>query len=293
MRTSNPPITRRSFLAGAGSLAASSSLGAIRGRSVLSRDGRDAIAVAVTTSIADTGVLSPLHAAFETTHDETVNAVIGGTGRNLRSGERGDVSVVMAHAPELERAFVSAGHGVARERFVEGSFSIVGPPDDPAGIKGADQVSAAFAAIADAESPFVSRGDGSGTHHAERACWAATGIDPAAVDPAGQWYREIGQGMGETLVHADQLEAYCLSVRETYRASRNTRSLVELLSIEDVRDGTLLQNPYSLIRVSPDRHPQLEHDRARAYIDFCTGPEGRSIIDSFSVDGRSVFSLAE
>jgi len=293
MRTSNSPIARRRFLAGAGSLAVSGSFGVIRGRSVLSRDGREAIAVAVTTSIADTGVLSPLHAAYETAHDETVNAVIGGTGRNLRSGERGDVSVVMAHAPELEREFVSAGYGVARERFVEGSFSIVGPDADPAGIAGCHRVSEAFAAIADSEATFVSRGDQSGTHHAERACWAAAGIDPGAVDPTGQWYREIGQGMGETLVHADQIEAYCLSVRETYRASRRARSLVELLSIEVARDGTLLQNPYSLIHVSPDRHPELDHDRARAYLDFCTGPEGRSIISSYSVDGRSVFSLAE
>ena len=169
------------------------------------------LTLATTTSTNDSGLLDAILPDFEAQTGADVEVVAVGTGAALKLGEDGNADVLLVHARAQEDAFMDAGHGVRREDVMYNDFVIVGPPDDPAGIQGMDDAAAAFAQIAAAEAPFVSRGDDSGTHTKEKAIWAAAG-----VEPAGEWYVSAGQGMGAVLTMADEMNAYTLSDRATY-----------------------------------------------------------------------------
>ena len=169
--------------------------------------------LATTTSTEDSGLLDAILPDFEEQTGITVEVVAVGTGQALSLGESGDADVLLVHARAREDAFMEAGHGTRREDVMYNDFVILGPPEDPAGIAGMEDAGAAFAAIAAAEAPFVSRGDDSGTHTKEKAIWEVAG-----VEPAGDWYISAGQGMGAVLTMADEELAYTLSDRATYLA---------------------------------------------------------------------------
>lgn len=239
--------------------------------------------VAVTTSTYDAGVLDPLHEAFEERFGVRVRTVAGGTGENLRLGERGDVDCVMAHAPSLEAAFLESGHGINRRDFVRGDFVVAGPAEDPAGIAGVERAAEAFARIAEHETTFVSRGDDSGTHLKERRIWERAGIEPA-----GEWYLETGQGMGDTLVAADRRGAYLLSVRGNYRRMRDRLALDPFVEGPIAGGDPSLDNPYGIIAINPAIH-DVAYDLAMAYVGFLTSPEGQAIVGEYTVDDRRLF----
>ena len=259
-----------------------------------------ALTVAVTTSTYDAGVLDPLHEAFEERFGVRVRTVVGGTGENIRAGERGDVDCVMAHAPPLEAAFLEAGRGINRRNFVRGDFVIAGPAEDPAGISegssdpsgsrtasgddGVEDAATAFARIAEREATFVSRGDDSGTHVKERAVWARAGIEPG-----GEWYLETGQGMGDTLVAADRRGAYLLTVRGNYRRMRDRLALESFVEGPITGGDPSLDNPYGIIAVNPAIHETVDHQLTMAYIGFLTSPEGQAIVEEYTVDGQRLF----
>ncbi|HEY5576970.1 MAG TPA: substrate-binding domain-containing protein [Deferrimonas sp.] len=235
--------------------------------------------MSTTTSTENSGLLSVLLPPFEGKCGCKVDVVAVGTGKALKLGETGDVDVVFVHARKLEDKFVANGFGVDRRDVMYNDFVIVGPPDDPAGVRKTRSAPEAFRTVSSKGAPFISRGDESGTHQKEKEIWAAAGIVPRSA-----WYIEAGQGMGEVLTMADQKRGYALSDRGTYLAYRKKTDLVVL------RQGdNTLWNPYGIIAVNPVKHPHVEYDLALRLIDFVTGPEGRSLIAGYVVDGERLF----
>jgi tungstate transport system substrate-binding protein len=199
--------------------------------------------LATTTSVRDSGLLDELLPLFSERTGIRVKTIAVGTGAALRMGSEGNVDVLLTHAPEAERELVASGALVSRRPFMENHFAIVGPPDDPAGVRTADSAAAAFRRIAEANQPYASRGDDSGTHKRERALLRAAGLDPA-----GGWevFHQTGSGMGLTLQVAGQRRAYALSDIGPFLAYRQRIGL-EALS----RPGPELRNVYSVLRVNP------------------------------------------
>jgi tungstate transport system substrate-binding protein len=241
-----------------------------------------AVVLATTTSTQDTGLLDVLVPAFERASGVTVKTIAVGTGAALAMGERGDADVLLVHAPSAEDAFMAKGRGVSRALVMHNGFIVVGPANDPAHVKGAAGAGAAFAAIARAGSPFVSRGDDSGTNIKELALWRA-----AAVTPDGPWYVKTGSGMADTLHVASQKGAYALSDDGTYLSQRATLSLVPL-----VTDGPDLRNVYHVIVVKPLEGRVSNERGAQAFATFVTSPQGQQIIAQFGRErfGRPLFT---
>lgn len=238
------------------------------------------LVLATTTSTYDSGLLDAILPDFETAYDAEVEVIAVGTGQALALGEAGDVDVLLVHAREREDAFVAEGYGVNRQDVMVNDFVILGPATDPAGIAGLEDVTAALQEIAGSQSIFVSRGDDSGTHFREQALWAATGIEPA-----GEWYLSVGQGMGGTLTVADQEQAYTLSDRGTYLA-RWAEGIDLVVLVEG--DERLL-NPYGVIAVNPERHPSVDAELANAFITWLTSPSTQAVINNFTVGGEQLF----
>jgi len=240
---------------------------------------QDVITVASTTSTENSGLFEHILPLFEAKTGIAVRVVAQGTGQALETGRRGDADVVFVHARALEDAFVAEGQGVRRFDVMYNDFVIVGPGDDPAGVRAADAAAAAMAAIAEARAPFASRGDDSGTHAAERALWAAAG-----VEPHGAWYLSTGSGMGATLNTAAQVPAYALADRGTWLSFRNRGPL------EIVHEGDpILFNPYGVILVNPARHAHVKAVMGQAFIDWLVSDEGQAAIAGFAVDGEPLF----
>ena len=238
--------------------------------------------MSTTTSTENSGLLSVLLPPFEKKYGCKVDVIAVGTGKALKLGEAGDVDVVFVHARTLEDKFVASGFGVNRRDVMYNDYVVVGPPDDPAGVGKTQTAPEAFRAISSKGSPFISRGDESGTHVKEKEIWASAGIVPK-----GAWYIEAGQGMGEVLTMAAQKRGYALADRGTYIAFRKKTDLVVL------RQGdSNLWNPYGIIAVNPVKFPHAKYDLALKLIDFVTGPEGRSLISGFKADGEQLFFVS-
>jgi tungstate transport system substrate-binding protein len=225
--------------------------------------------LATTTSTQDSGLLDELVPKFEDESGCSVKTIAVGSGEALELGEKGNADVLLVHSPESEQEYMDGGHGVTREAVMHNDFIVVGPQDDPAGIKGADSAAEAFTGIAKAEAPFASRADESGTNTKELSLWEAAGIEPK-----GSWYIETGQGMGETLTIASQKQAYTLSDRGTYLATDNLD--LDLL----VEGGKDLLNPYHVIVVKADG---TNRACAQDFSDWITSPETQDDIGSFGV----------
>jgi tungstate transport system substrate-binding protein len=241
-----------------------------------------ALILATTTSTQDSGLLDVLIPLFEAESGYTVQTVAVGTGQALKMGEEGNADVLLVHAPESEQEFMSNGFGRERAAVMHNDFIIVGPPSDPAGIKGMVSALDALTNIHEAGSTFISRGDDSGTHKKELGLWG-----DAEFDPQGQaWYLETGQGMGATLIVASEKNAYILTDRGTYLATRQNLELDILLE----GDPPLL-NPYHVMTVNPDKWPNVNHEGALAFYKFMISPEIQKVIAEFGVEkyGQPLF----
>lgn len=239
------------------------------------------LTLATATTAHDSGLLGALTPGFERAFGATVKTVVRGTGGALRTARSGDCDVVLVHARPLEDEFLRDGHGVNRRSVMVNDFLVVGPPGDPAGAAGRDPV-AAFRAVADAEATFLSRGDRSGTHVRERRLW-----DEAGIDPSGSWYRETGQGMGNTLVAAAKTDAYTLTDRGTFLTVNDGGGLAAHVDRGIDDPPPLLRNEYAVIPVNPARR-DVAYPLALAYVGYLTGP-ARSRIDEFRVAGDRAF----
>ncbi|RJX35917.1 MAG: tungsten ABC transporter substrate-binding protein [Desulfarculus sp.] len=238
------------------------------------------LVLATTTSTANSGLLDVLIPAFSKASGVTVHYMPVGTGKALAIARACDADVVLVHAPDREKRFVAQGFGVDRRPLAHNYFVLLGPPSDPAKIKGL-AVAEALRRLAQAKAPFLSRGDNSGTYIKERALWKAAGVK---TDWPG--YKEGGRGMGAILTMADELKAYTLSDIGTYRKYKSVGKigLAELVSNQD-----LLKNPYSVMMVNPARCPKVKIKQARALLDFLTGPQGQRIIADFRAGGQPLF----
>ncbi len=230
--------------------------------------------LATTTSTQDSGLLDYLLPGFEDEYNAQVEVIAVGTGQAMALGEDGNADVLLVHDRSREDAFMDASHGVRREDVMYNDFVIVGPASDPAGIQGMGKAGRAFTRIAEAEAPFVSRGDDSGTHGKEKAIWAGPGIEPA-----GDWYISAGQGMGAVLTMADEQQAYTLSDRATYLA--RTLEGTDLLIL--VQGDPILFNPYGVIAVNPDKSPQINNELANQFIDWLISLSSQEKIAEFGV----------
>ena len=240
------------------------------------------IVVASTTSTQDSGLFGSILPKFKAKTGIDVKVVAQGTGQALDTGKRGDADVVLVHAKAQEEKFVAEGFGAKRYDVMYNDFVVIGPKADPAKITGGKDVLAAFKAINDKASPFVSRGDKSGTHAAELALWKAAGLDPAAAKPA--WYREIGQGMGAALNTAGGMGAYVLSDRGTWLSFKN-RGDLEIVVEGDKR----LFNQYGIMLVNPAKHAHVKKDLGQQFIDWIVSAEGQDAIRSYTINGLQLF----
>ncbi|MGI9488012.1 MAG: substrate-binding domain-containing protein [Geminicoccaceae bacterium] len=246
----------------------------------------------VTTSTENSGLLAHLIEAFKAEHDIEVRAVTAGSGAVLNLAARGDVDIVLVHSPEDEEAFIEKGYGVDRRRVMRNRFVIVGPEADPAGVRDSMGVATAFAALAASRSLFLSRGDDSGTHRAERRIWREAGLDPVKESGSEQskgWYRVSGSGQGATLNIAVNTEAYTLTDEATWATFGNPGNLETLFADDESTHDPLLDNVYSIIRVNPGRHPGLNAKDALSLADWLTSKAGQAAILSFKAGGRSLF----
>lgn len=235
--------------------------------------------LATTTSTENSGLLAELLPPFEQANKCQVDVIAVGTGKAIKLGENGDVDVVMVHARNKEDKFVADGYGVDRRDVMYNDFVILGPANDPAGIKEVIDVAAAMAKIAVTQSTFVSRGDDSGTHSREKQLWQAAGITPD-----GDWYLEAGRGMGEVIVMAGERQGYTLSDRGTYLA------FLEKTELQVVGEGDArLFNPYGVIMINPERHPHVNVALAKKFIDYLSSKQARSVITGYRRGGEQLF----
>ncbi|HXF88464.1 MAG TPA: substrate-binding domain-containing protein [Xanthobacteraceae bacterium] len=241
------------------------------------------IVVASTTSTQDTGFFGYLLPLFKKNIGIEVRVVAQGTGQALDTGRRGDADVVFVHAKPLEEKFVADGFGVRRFPVMYNDFVLVGPQSDPAGVKGSKDIAASLRAIKTKGSPFISRGDRSGTHAAELALWKNAGIEIPGKDK-GPWYKEIGQGMGAALNAAAASDAYVLSDRGTWISFKNKANLVIV-----VEGDKRLLNQYGVILVNPARHPHVKKELGQAFIDWLVSPAGQKAIQDFKINGQQLF----
>ena len=236
-----------------------------------------------TTSTLNSGLYDVLLPAFTQTSGIKVRVVAVGSGQALRNAENCDGDLVLAHAPENEKAFMAKGFGARRLELMQNRFVLLGPADDPAKIKDSVTVTAALRAIAETEARFLSRGDDSGTHTRERRLWAEAGIDLTAA--SGSWYLEAGQGMGASINLAVQLEAYLLSDISTWLAFGNKAD--HRLLYEDNSDSLL--NRYSVLTVNPAHCPFVNQGGANQFADWLSSIEGQQQIAAFTLDGQQMF----
>src|SRR5436309_14948271 len=215
------------------------------------------VLLATPTSTRDAGLLDSLIPVFERTNGYRVKVIAVGSGQALAMGRRGDADVVLSHAPEAERALVDSGYFVSRRLVMHNDFLFVGPPGDPAGLRGMTDPVAALQRIAQREASFVSRGDQSGTHQMEQKLWRVAGIRPPG---AGGWYTESGHGMGETLQMTDQKRAYTITDRATYLAWRDKLQLVPV-----VEGDPRLYNVYHVLELNPKNAPRINLPGGRAF----------------------------
>jgi tungstate transport system substrate-binding protein len=237
------------------------------------------ITVASTTSTEQSGLFGHILPMFQEKTGIAVRVIAQGTGQALETGRRGDADVVFVHARAAEEKFVAEGSGVKRHDVMYNDFVIVGPEEDPAGIKGGNDAVAALRKIAASGATFASRGDDSGTHKAELSLWMKTG-----VEPSGDWYRELGAGMGATLNTSAEMPAYTLTDRATWLAFENRRG------IDIVVEGDpSLFNQYGVILVNPDKHPHVQAKQGQAFIGWLLSPEGQQAIAEYEIGGQQLF----
>jgi tungstate transport system substrate-binding protein len=239
--------------------------------------------IASTTSTQNSGLFDILIPAYEksTQYGMTVEVIAVGTGKAMRIAKKGEADMLFVHDPFREEKFVAEGYGVNRRAVMHNAFVIVGPAKDPAGIKGTKKATEALDLIAETGSPFVSRGDDSGTNIKELDLW-----DDAGINPKGKgWYFETGEKMGDTLLIASQKKAYTLTDIGTFL---NYEKKVDLSVL--MQGDPALKNLYSVIAVNPDRFPNVRYREAMDFIAYVTSPEGQTVIAKYVKHGTRLFT---
>ncbi len=232
------------------------------------------IILATTTSTQDSGLLDVLVPQFEKKTGFRVKTIAVGSGQAMAMGQRGEADVLLVHSPDAEKKFVAEAFGINRRLVMHNDFIVVGPPQDPAAIKGAKSAGEVFQKIATGNFSFTSRGDNSGTHAQEKKLWKAAGVNPEGQ----KWYQQTGLGMGQTLNVAAEKKAYVLADRATYLALKKSLGL----AILSEGDSALL-NVYHVIEVNPAKFPKVNAPGARAFAQYLVSKEAQELIATFGV----------
>lgn len=264
----------------------------------------ETIKMSTTTSTRDSGLLDYLLPLFTKDTGITVQVIAKGTGAAIRDGSDGNVDVIFVHDPDREKKFVADGWGTKRYEVMHNDFVVVGSPKDPAGVKGMKDVTAALKKIADKGTPFVSRGDDSGTHAKELGLWKLTGLPMVKTEqkvsaggkektvtfeaPQGSWYLSIGQGMGKTLFMAEEKEGYALSDRGTFIAQKYGKKPPTSLEIMVEGDKGLF-NPYGIIPVNPAKYPHAKVKEATQFAEWLVSEKGQQLIARYKLEGQQLF----
>ena len=264
------------------------------------------IKMSTTTSTQASGLLDVLLPQLEKDTGIQVKVIAKGTGAAIRDGIDGNVDVIFVHAKAREEEFVKDGYGTKRYAVMHNDFVILGPADDPAKVKGTANAPEALKKIADSEALFISRGDDSGTHTKEQALWQKTGLqlekitntivkkgkeqEISFVHPAGsgEWYLSIGQGMGKTIMFADEKQAYTLADRGTYIKYKFGRDVPVELDILCESDP-LLANPYGIIPINPQKHPHVKNMLAEEFAQWLVSDRGQAVIADYRLLGKQLF----
>jgi len=237
-------------------------------------NGDNELVLGATTSVQDSGLLDELVRAFEDVSDYDVKPIVGGSGQTLETARQGEFDVILTHSPADEDKFVADGEGRDKRIVMRNFFLIAGPEDDPAGVKGVVTLSEAFQRIGSGEHRFISRGDNSGTHRREVSIWEDIGIQPTGQP----WYEESSTGQGQNLLVASDKVAYTLADSSTFTVFKERVDLQPLV--------TDMDNPniYSVIRISTDKHPNVNSAGAIAWVEFLTSVAGQCLIADFGVE---------
>jgi tungstate transport system substrate-binding protein len=239
------------------------------------------IVVSSTTSTEQSGLFGYLLPIFEKKAGIQVKVVAVGTGQALDIGRRGDADVVFVHDKPAEEKFVEEGHSTQRNEVMYNDFVLIGPKADPAKIGGGKDIQAGLQKIASTQTPFISRGDKSGTHAAELRYWKGAGVE---VSPSSSWYKETGSGMGPALNTASAMNGYILSDRATWLTFKNRGDLVIL-----VQGDPKLFNQYGVMLVNPVKYPQVKKAEGQAFIDWLISKDGQDTIAGYKVGGEQLF----
>lgn len=241
----------------------------------------DEMKMAVTTSFHNSGLSEVLLPAIKEDLGLDVQLLVVGTGQALRLGEAGDVDAILVHSKKAEEAFLAAGNGIHRREIMYNDFVFIGPKDDPAGVRAADNAAGALKKIADARAAFVSRGDDSGTHKKELSLWQAAGLDAGEFD---EWYRAVGAGMGAALNTASGMSAYIMADRASWLNFGNKGDL-ELLFAGDA----VLFNQYAYLPVNPEKYDHVKADLAMRLEGWLVSDRAKLLIDSYKINGETLF----
>jgi tungstate transport system substrate-binding protein len=268
--------------------------------------GEKIIKMSTTTSTQASGLLDVLLPDLEKETGIKVKVIAKGTGAAIRDGMDGNVDVIFVHAKAREEEFVKKGYGTKRYEVMHNDFVILGPENDPAGIKGLKSATQALKKIAGVKAPFVSRGDDSGTHSKEQQLWKASGLplekktstivkkgkqrELTFIHPAGlgEWYLSIGQGMGKALTFADEKQAYIMADRGTFIKFKFGRDIPIELAVLCEGDA-LLANPYGVIPINPKKHPHVKYDLAEEFSQWIVSERGQSVIKGYRLLGKQLF----
>jgi tungstate transport system substrate-binding protein len=233
------------------------------------------VLLSTTTSTQDSGLLDVLIPIFEKQSGYFVKTIAVGSGQAMAMGQKGEADVLLVHSPAAEKKFVEEGYGLNRRIIMHNDFIVVGPPEDPAKVKGMKSAAESFKGIAAGNALFLSRADKSGTHVKEMDIWKAAGINPEGQ----KWYQQTGLGMGQTLSVANEKKGYTLADRGTYLAVKKNLQMDILVE----GDGILL-NVYHVIEVNPAQWPKVNTAGGKAFADFMVAKETQEIIRTFGVD---------
>lgn len=237
--------------------------------------------LAVTTSFHNSGLSDVLLPAIKVDTGIDVQLLVVGTGQAIRLGEAGDVDAILVHSRSAEDAFVADGYGTHRRDIMYNDFVLIGPASDPARVRDAGTAAEVLTRIAATMTPFVSRGDDSGTHRKELALWGAAGLDPAGF---GAWYKAVGAGMGASLNTAAGFDAYIMSDRASWLNFGNKNGLEMQFSGDPA-----LFNQYAYLPVNPERHPHVRIKTADALEVWLTSARAAQLINGYTIEGQSLF----
>lgn len=243
----------------------------------------DALMMATTTSTQDTGLLEYLEPYFKKETGISLKWVSVGTGKALELAKNCDADVLLVHAPAAEKKFVADGHGIDRRQIMYNDFVLVGPKDDPAKIRG-KTIAEAFRTLHGTGSVFVSRGDESGTHKAEKALWEQAGIEPSK----DSGYVSAGSGMMATLRMGLEKKGYVLTDRGTWIKFANQEGDANPMAII-VEGDAPLRNQYSVITSNPAQCPKVNPELAKKFEDWWVSPSTQKLIEDFRLEGKQLF----